>query len=99
MIAYQVFEEKNHEGRYFKEWELPAGFPIPHDFVLVPPGADMKQPRFDWKTQTWVESEDDLLLELKKENESLKLEILETKQRALMTEEAILDLATMIIGV
>lgn len=36
---------------------------------------------------------------LEKENESLKLEILETKQRALMTEEAILDLATMIISV
>ena len=62
-----------------------------------------------WKTQEEIKREEEernkiptnkeKIELLEKENESLKLEILETKQRALMTEEAILDLATMIIGV
>lgn len=36
---------------------------------------------------------------LERENDLLKQEVLETKQRAIMTEEALLDLATMIISI
>lgn len=65
--------------------------------------------KIKWKTQEEIKREEEernkiptnkeKIELLEKENESLKLEILETKQRALMTEEAILDLATMIISV
>lgn len=43
-------------------------------------------------------SDKERIVILEEENQELRQEILETKQRALMTEEAILDLATMIIS-
>lgn len=44
-------------------------------------------------------TQEELMEALLLENNLLKQEVLEAKQRALMTEEAILDLATMIISV
>lgn len=76
MKVYQVFEEKNHEGRYFKEWELPVGFPIPHDFILIPPTEGLKNPKFDLSKQVWIESEEDLISELIEENQVLRERII-----------------------
>lgn len=85
MIVYEVFEEKNHEGKYYTEWELPIGFPVPHDFVLVPPSEDLKNPRFDRAKNIWIESEDDLVKDLVDTNEKLK-------ERITLLEDAMLDL-------
>ena len=85
MIVYEVFEEKNHEGKYYTKWELPIGFPVPHDFVLVPPSDDFKNPKFDRVKNIWVESEDDLVKDLVGENEILN-------GRITLLEDAMLDL-------
>lgn len=88
MIAYQIFEEKNHEGKYYKEWELPVGFPIPHDFILIPPTEGLKNPKFDLSKQVWVESEEDLVSELIEENKVLN-------QRIHSLEDVVLELVIM----
>ena len=85
MIVYEVFEEKNHEGKYYTKWELPVGFPIPHDFVLVPPSEDLKNPKFDRAKNIWVESEDDLVSDLVEENKVLT-------QRIHSLEDVVLEL-------
>lgn len=88
MIVYQIFEEKNHEGKYYKEWELPLGFPIPHDFILIPPTEGLKNPKFDLSKQVWVESEEDLVSELIEENKVLN-------QRIHSLEDVVLELVIM----
>lgn len=82
---YQVFENKNHEGNFYKEWDLPAGFPIPHDFILIPPTEGLKNPKFDLSKQVWVESEEDLISDLVEENKILT-------QRIHSLEDAVLEL-------
>ena len=97
MIVYEVFEEKNHEGKYYTKWELPVGFPIPHDFVLVPPSEDLKNPKFDRTKNIWVESEDDLVKDLKAQVADLETKLKASTTRSEMTEMALLELYDMIL--
>lgn len=88
MRVYQTFDKKNHEGKYYKEWDLPDGFPIPQGYVFVPPTEGLRNPKFDLSKQVWVESEEDLVSELIEENKVLN-------QRIHSLEDVVLELVIM----
>ncbi len=88
MRVYQTFDKKNHEGKYYKEWDLPDGFPIPQGYVFVPPTEGLRNPKFDLSKQVWVESEEDLVRELIEGNQVLS-------QKINSLEDVILELVIM----
>lgn len=72
MRVYQTFDKKNHEGKYYKEWDLPDGFPIPQGYVFVPPTEGLRNPKFNHSTSMWEECKDSLLEEALLENQVLR---------------------------
>lgn len=72
MRVYQTFDKKNHEGKYYKEWDLPDGFPIPQGYVFVPPTDGLRNPKFNNSTSMWEECKDSLLEEALLENQALR---------------------------
>lgn len=72
MRVYQTFDKKNHEGKYYKEWDLPDGFPIPQGYVFVPPTEGLRNPKFNHSTSMWEECKDSLLEEALLENQALR---------------------------
>lgn len=72
MRVYQTFDKKNHEGKYYKEWDLPDGFPIPQGYVFVPPTEGLRNPKFNHSTSMWEECMDSLLEEALLENQVLR---------------------------
>ena len=88
MRVYQTFDKKNHEGKYYKEWDLPDGFPIPQGYVFVPPTEGLRNPKFDLSKQVWVESEEDLVRELIEGNKALN-------QKIHSLEDVVLELVIM----
>ena len=88
MRVYQTFDKKTHEGKYYKEWDLPDGFPIPQGYVFVPPTEGLRNPKFDLSKQVWVESEEDLVRELIEENQVLN-------QKIHSLEDVVLELVIM----
>ena len=95
MRVYQTFDKKNHEGKYYKEWDLPDGFPIPQGYVFVPPTEGLRNPKFNHSTSMWEECKDCLLEEVLEKAKVIENENRELNERVIFTESALLDLILM----
>lgn len=98
MRVYQIFDKKNHEGKYYKEWDLPDGFPIPQGYVFVPPTEGLRNPKFDLSKQVWVESEEDLVRELIEENQVLRERIIGLANENAEIQVALAEIYEMMMG-
>lgn len=95
MRVYQTFDKKNHEGKYYKEWDLPDGFPIPQGYVFVPPTEDLRNPKFNNSTSMWEECKDSLLEEALEKTKVIEDENKALSERVMFAESALLDLILM----
>lgn len=75
---YQLFEARQPDGKWYKEWWVEEDFPDQYMFVSEEPPDGFENPKYIMGTG-WAEDDDVLLVSLKKENEDLKerLELVE----------------------
>ena len=87
---YQFFDGPQGDGRWYKEWMIPADFPTPYGYTEEPIPEGMVVPKYILGIG-WVEDDSAAMKSLENENEELK-------SRIAMAEGAILDLADMILS-
>ena len=92
MIIYQILQEKDPVSRkWYKEWEVPEGLPLPAGFVSEGPPANMQFPRYSETTGLWIDDRESLV-------ESLKDDIVKLKTKQEQQEEAFLNTIDLITG-
>ena len=92
MKAYKPLNEKNEDGKFYVEYDIPEGLPIDHNMLVVyEPDPTLKYPKYDWSKGMWVEDKDSIIEAQIKENKALK-------ERLSMNEESIVELTNMILG-
>lgn len=87
---YQIFDVKQPNGTWFKKFVVPDELDLPHNYVSIDPPETLKNPRYIFGTG-WVEDDEGLIEMLKQENEELR-------QRMDMSDEALLELADMVLA-
>lgn len=92
MKVYKKLYQKNKDGKFYEEYELPAGLDVPNgDYTTVAPPDTLKYPKWDFEFGTgWVEDKDSIITDLQMRNEELQ-------ERQIMSEEALLEIANMIL--
>lgn len=92
MKVYKPLEEKNANGKFYEEYDIPDGLPVDQN-VLVPykPDPELKFPKYNWFKGLWEEDKDSVIAEQIKENKILK-------DRLTMNESSIVELTNMILG-
>lgn len=86
---YQIFDTKQLDGAWFKKFEVPDDLDLPSGYVGYDPPENLINPRFIFG-KGWVEDKDSIIEELAKKNKELQ-------ERQIMSEEALLELAGMIL--
>ena len=92
MKVYKKLYQKNEEGLFYEVFELPEGMDVPNgDYTTLAPPDSLKYPKWDFDYGTgWVEDKDSIIADLQKRNEELQ-------ERQIMSEEALLEIANMIL--
>ena len=92
MKVYKKLYKKNDSGRFYEEYDLPDGLDVPNgDYTTMDPPDSLKYPKWDFEFGTgWVEDKDSIIADLQMRNEELQ-------ERQIMSEEALLELANMIL--
>lgn len=92
MKVYKKLYQKNADGKFYEEYALPDGLDVPNgDYTTVAPPDTLKYPKWDFDFGTgWVEDKDSIIADLQKRNEELQ-------ERQIMSEEALLEIANMIL--
>lgn len=93
--VYKILSIKNEKGNWYEKYEIPIGIPVPPDCVVTPIPESLKNPKYDFAKDEWVEDTEALIESLKKENKELKQKV-ELNELALM--DAINMLSSMITG-
>lgn len=93
--VYKILTVKNEKGNWYEKYEIPIGIPVPPDCVVTPIPESLKNPKYDFAKDEWVEDQEALIESLKKENKELKQKV-ELNELALM--DAINMLSSMITG-
>lgn len=93
--VYKILSTKNSQGKWYEEYEVPIGLPVPPDCVLTPIPENIENPKYNFAKNEWVEDQEALIKKLKEENQSLRKKI-ELNEMALV--DAISMLSNMIIG-
>lgn len=93
--VYKILSIKNEKGNWYEVYEIPNGIPVPPDCVVTPIPESLKNPKYDFVKDEWVEDTEALIESLKKENKELKQKV-ELNELALM--DAINMLSSMITG-
>ena len=75
ITVYEPFNERDANGNWYTEWQVPEGMPLQGNFIQFGPGEDLKFPRFDFASDRWVEDEAAVNEMLLKENNKLKVKI------------------------
>ena len=97
MKVYQPLNQKDSStGLWYKEWNLPEGFPLPNDVTLLAPDSTLVHPKWDNSLGAWVEDEDFIAILIER-NEKLSADLKIATDRVDMTESALLNLADMIL--
>lgn len=97
MRVYQPLEQKDSStGLWYKEWDLPEGFPLSNDMTLIAPDSTLVHPKWDNSLGVWVEDEDFIAILIER-NEKLSADLKSATDRVDMAESALLDLADMIL--
>lgn len=92
MKAYKPLEEKNANGKFYEEYDIPEGLPIDHNLLVAyPPDLTLKFPKYNWMRGLWEEDKDSIIEEQIKENKALK-------ERLSMNEASIIELTNMVLG-
>lgn len=92
MKVYKKLYQKNADGKFYEEYDLPDGLDVPNgDYTTVAPPDTLKYPKWDFDFGTgWVEDKDSIITDLQMRNEELQ-------ERQIMSEEALLEIANMIL--
>ena len=92
MKVYKKLYQKNENGKFYEEYDLPDGLDVPNgDYTTIAPPDTLKYPKWDFGFGTgWVEDKDSIIADLQKRNEELQ-------ERQIMSEEALLEIANMIL--
>lgn len=92
MKVYKKLYKKNDSGKFYEEYDLPDGLDVPNgDYTTMAPPDTLKYPKWDFEFGTgWVEDKDSIIADLQMRNEELQ-------ERQIMSEEALLELANMIL--
>ena len=93
MKVYKKLYQKNADGKFYEEYDLPDGLDVPNgDYTTVAPPDTLKYPKWDFEFGTgWVEDKDSIIADLTAENNQLT-------SRVDMAEGALLDLADMMLS-
>lgn len=91
MKIYKILDLKNSHGKWLEEYEVPENFPVENGWTTVVPDSSLKFPKWDYMSGSWIEDKDSVI-------DSLKLVNGELTDRINMTENALLDLADMILS-
>lgn len=101
--VYKVLSVKNEENKWYEIYDIPIGIPVPPDCVLTPIPADLKNPKYDFKTDRWVEDLEATVATLQSENDalnkvvgSLQQEKENLKKQVAMNELALMDAISML---
>lgn len=86
---YLIYDAKQPDGTWFKAYEVPEELTLPYGYIDVAPPSELVNPRYVYG-QGWVEDKDALIEELIQKNKELQ-------DRQIMSEEALLELANMIL--
>lgn len=90
MIVYEILMERDQEtSLLYKEWTVPAGLPLQHNFITKPIPEELNKAKYDYRQEKWVE--DTELIEQSKVEE-LETELSNTKERLIGLEDAFLEL-------
>lgn len=92
--VYKILSKKNEKGSWYEKYDIPIGIPVPPDCVLTPIPENIKNPKYDFVKDEWVEDQEALIKNLKEENQSLR-EKIELNEMALV--DAISMLSDMIM--
>jgi hypothetical protein len=91
MKVYELFHNQGEDGSWYREFEVPEGFPIQYGFTSQPIPETINFPRWNWSTGEWMEDVEQLkqheINELKQRNEELTQAFLELSQIVLGGEE------------
>lgn len=93
--VYKILSTKNTQGKWYEEYEIPVGIPVPPDCVTTSIPKELLSPKYDFVTGAWVEDQEALISNLQRENKELKQKV-EFNELALM--DAINMLSSMITG-
>ena len=93
--VYKLLSIKNTKGKWYEEYEIPTGVPVPPDCVTTPIPEGLINPKYDSATGNWIEDREAIITTLKQENKELKQKV-EFNELALM--DAINMLSSMITG-
>lgn len=65
--VYLPLEEKNAEGKFYTEFQVPEGLPLGDDVVYVGPDESLQYPRYDRVKGIWVEDKDSIIESFKEQ--------------------------------
>lgn len=76
ITVYYCYDTLNEDGKYYDEIKVPKSFDVRYPMTKKAIPTELKTPKFDWRSATWIEMEYE---HLKQENEQLKQELEEKK--------------------
>lgn len=92
MKVYKPLQEKNANGKFYEEYNIPDGLPIDQN-QLIPyaPDANLKFPRYSWSRGLWVEDKDSIIEQQAKDNKELE-------SRIKINEDSLTEMMDLIVG-
>ena len=87
---FKVLDVKNEDGRWYETYQVSDDFPFEYPYIMEKPPESLYNPRYVFGIG-WVEDDEALVESLKQENEELR-------QRLDMSDEALLELADMVLA-
>lgn len=88
MIIYQVFGQKNKDGKWFETFEVPDNLPLPDGYTTVSPPDNLRYPRWEYGTG-WVEDKDQLIA-------ALSADVAALQSSDTSNQNAVMDLMEMV---
>lgn len=102
MKVYELLETQNDQGQFYKEWDLPEGFPTPYNFIKEKPPVTMIFPKYDTALARWKETgnifQHSQIKDLQSENERLKSTVSELEASSTMMNNTMLELLELILS-
>lgn len=92
MKVYKPLQEKNANGKFYEEYDIPDGLPIDQS-QLIPyaPDANLKYPKYDWNKGLWGEDKDSIIEQQQKDNKALEA-------RLKVNEDSLTEMMNLIVG-
>lgn len=68
MKVYEISSTKFEDGKFYRVWDnVPEGFPLPEGITSIEPPKELKFPKWDNNTMSWIEDKDSIIESFKEQ--------------------------------